>query len=54
MDNESISQADGDEEILTFDFPDEVLERAATAEQNAFTLAYCASGLYWYDCSWPQ
>jgi hypothetical protein len=54
VDNEVVGQADGDEEILTFDIPDDALERAASAEQNAFTLAYCTSGWYWYDCGWPQ
>jgi hypothetical protein len=54
MDNEVISQAKGDEEMLAFDFPDEALERAASAEQKAFSLAYCTSGWYWYDCNWPQ
>ena len=29
-----------DEQVLTFDIADEVLERAANAEQNGFTLAY--------------
>ena len=32
------------EKILTFEAPDEALERAASAEQNAFTLLhYCRS-----------
>jgi hypothetical protein len=35
------SQAD--EEILTFDIPDAVPERAGTAEQAAFTLFYCTN-----------
>jgi hypothetical protein len=49
MDNDVIA-----EEILSFDIPDEVLERAANIEQRAFTLTYCTSGWYWYDCGWPQ
>jgi hypothetical protein len=53
MDNEVISQA-GDEKILTFDIPDGALERAATAERQAFTWVYCTNGYYWYDCNWPQ
>ena len=53
MDNEVISQA-GDEKILTFDIPDEALERAATAERQAFTWVYCTNGYYWYDRNWPQ
>ena len=48
------SQAEGDEEILAFDIPDETLERAASAEQMGFTWVYCTNGYYWYDCSWPQ
>jgi|SRR6516164_3908531 hypothetical protein len=36
-------QAEGDEEILTFDIPDEALERAASAEQKAFTWANSTS-----------
>ena len=40
MDNAVTSQAEADEEILTFDIPDAELERAASAEQ-AYTLAYC-------------
>jgi hypothetical protein len=34
MDNGVMSQAESDEKILTFDIPDEALERAASAEQN--------------------
>jgi hypothetical protein len=37
MNKEMTSEAEGDEEILTFDIPDEALERAAGAEQMAFT-----------------
>jgi hypothetical protein len=47
------SQAEGDEEILAFDIPDEALERAASAERQV-TWVYCTNGYYWYDCSWPQ
>jgi hypothetical protein len=54
MDNEVISQAEADERILAFDVPDEALERAASAEQIAFTWVYCTNGWYWYECSWPQ
>jgi hypothetical protein len=38
MGNAVTSQAESDEEILTFDIPDEALERAASAEQQATTL----------------
>ena len=41
-----------DEQVLTFDIADEVLERAANAEQNGFTLAYCTS--YWDSCGLPS
>jgi hypothetical protein len=41
MANEVISQAEGDEEMLTFDIPDDALERAASAEQTAVTAVYC-------------
>src|SRR6516225_8530410 len=54
MDNEVISQAEGDEKILSFNIPDEALERAANAERQAFTWVYCTNGYYWYDCNWPQ
>jgi hypothetical protein len=37
------SQAEADEEILTFDVPDAVLEQAGSAEQMAFTLFYCTN-----------
>jgi hypothetical protein len=50
MDNEMARQSD--EKILTFDVPDEELEQAASAEQNAFTVMYCTRALY-YDCGWP-
>ena len=43
-------EADG--EILTFDIPDEALERAAGAEHQATTWAHCTHP--WYYCPWPQ
>ena len=49
---EQYSQAEGDEEILTFDIPDEALERAASAEQQASTLIHRTHP--WYYCQWPQ
>jgi len=54
VDNAVTSQAEADEEILTFDIPDAALERAASPEQQAVTWAYCTNGYYWYDCNWPQ
>ena len=50
MDNEVISKAESDEDILTFDAPDEVLERAGSAESKpslgciALTRGTTASG----------
>jgi hypothetical protein len=52
MGTEVISQAETDEEILTFDIPDDALERAGSAEQTAFTLIYCTHP--WYNCGPPQ
>jgi hypothetical protein len=40
---EIVSPAEADEEILTCDIPDVVLERAGNAEQTAFTLFYCTN-----------
>ena len=52
MNKEMTSQAEVDEEIVTFDIPDALLERAGSAEQKAFTLFYCTSPSY--GCSVPQ
>ena len=52
MDNGVISQTESDEKILTFDVPDEALERAASTEQKAFTVLYCTTD--WYSCGLPQ
>jgi hypothetical protein len=54
MDGQIKSQAEADEDVLTFDVPDAALERSASAERQAFTWVYCTNGYYWYDCSWPQ
>jgi len=43
-----------DEKILTFDIPDEALERAGSPEREASTWVYCTNGYYWYDCNLPQ
>jgi hypothetical protein len=45
MNNKVISHAECDEKILTFDVPDDALERAA-AEERAFTVVYCTLGLF--------
>jgi len=47
-------QTESGEKILTFDVSDEALERAASADRQAFTWVYCTNGYYWYDCNWPQ
>lgn len=41
MDREMVRQAEPVEEILTFDIPDDALERAAIAEPNALTWIPC-------------
>ncbi len=51
MNKEMISQAEADEEILTFDVPDDALERAGSTEQKAVTWIYCTHP--WYYCEWP-
>jgi len=50
MDRES--QAKTDENVFTFDIPDDVLERAAANSGQAFTLAYCTHP--WHHCPSPQ
>ena len=53
LDNGVISQAEADDDVLTFAVSDETLERAAGAEQNAFpTMLYCTND--WYNCGLPQ
>jgi hypothetical protein len=37
MDGQIKSQAEADEDVLTFDVPDAALERSAGAERQAFT-----------------
>jgi len=36
-------EAEADEQILSFDIPDDVLERTGSAEHQAFTLFYCTN-----------
>jgi hypothetical protein len=52
MNSDVVRQAETDEQILTFDIPDDVLERTANAEQKAFTMMYCTHP--WYNCGLPQ
>ena len=51
-DRDMIERAEGDEEILSIDVSGCALERAASAEQNAFTVVYCTTP--WYNCGLPQ
>jgi hypothetical protein len=52
MDTDVFGQAEADERILTFDIPDEALDRAAASYQKAVTWIYCTNG--WHSCDWPQ
>jgi hypothetical protein len=52
MDSNANDFAETDAGILTFDVPDDALERAASVEQNAFTVMYCTNP--WYNCGLPQ
>jgi hypothetical protein len=53
MDDKVIGHPESDEKIiLTFDVPDDALERAASAEHKLFTAVYCTRALY-FDCGWP-
>jgi hypothetical protein len=46
MNKEMTSQAEADEQILTSDFPDDVLERAASAEQCSTALPTGTAAVY--------
>jgi hypothetical protein len=52
FDNDIIDLAKLDEDILTFDFPDDALERTARAAAlgPAITVGVCTD---WYTCGWP-
>jgi hypothetical protein len=52
MNSDVFSQLEADEQIFTFDIPDEAFERAATAEHQAFTVVHCTHP--WYHCGPPQ
>lgn len=52
MNCERVRQAELVEEILTFNIPDDALERAASAESNRLTWIPCTH--LPYDCGWPQ
>jgi hypothetical protein len=52
MDNDANRLTELDEEIFTFDLPDDALERAVAVPdgQAAHTIGYCT---HWYHCNWP-
>jgi hypothetical protein len=52
MDSDVICLVETDENILTFDVPDDALERAACVGGGAaLTIAYCTRD--WMACGWP-
>jgi hypothetical protein len=53
VEDQADSQAEADEEMITFSIPDEALEQAASAERQAFTWMYCTKRLL-LNCNWPQ
>jgi hypothetical protein len=51
MDSDVSDVAETGAHILTFDIPDDALERAAAiAGQQAVTIGFCT---HWYYCGWP-
>jgi len=51
MDNDASDLSELDEDILTFDAPDDAQERvAAVSEWQAVTIGYCT---HWYHGNWP-
>ena len=51
MHSETRELGETGEDILTFDVPDEAVERAAAVtDGRAMTIAYCT---HWYECGWP-
>ena len=52
MDSDKIILAETDEDILTFDVPDDALERAAcVGGGTVLTIVYCTHD--WMACGWP-
>jgi hypothetical protein len=49
--HKEVTKIKADKEIISFDVPDELLERAANDKQRAFTLAFCTS--HWDNCGLP-
>jgi len=52
MDSDVSDVAETDAHILTFDIPDDALERAAGDAAAFITLVPCT--FHWHDCHWPQ
>jgi hypothetical protein len=53
MDSDVGALTSTNEDVLTFDAPDDALERAAgVSGDGAMTWVYCTQG--WYNCGWPQ
>ena len=51
MNSDVSDRSETRDDTLTFDIPDDDLERAAGGgEGQAITLGYCT---YWYYCRWP-
>jgi hypothetical protein len=52
MENDVNGLAETDEDILTFDVPDEAVERAAAVtDGQVITVGICTD---WWHCHWPQ
>ena len=52
MDTDASNVVETDENILTVEVPDDVLERAAVAiGVQITTIGVCT---HWYHCNWPQ
>jgi hypothetical protein len=51
FDGDVSDTAEPNNEILTFNVPDDALERAAAVSNGqAVTIGYCT---HWYHCNWP-
>jgi hypothetical protein len=46
-----VDTAEPNEEILTYDVPDDALERVAAASNGGVTIGNCT---HWYYCGWPM
>jgi hypothetical protein len=52
METDARNVVESDSDILTFEVPDDVLERAAAVTNGqAITVGICTD---WYHCNWPQ